>query len=177
MFFVFTSGLSIYGLVNYRKNGSLPGSNSPSDPSSIEAQTRDAFSTADHHDGSHASGNMHDDDEDALLHSNEPTGRSRTGRPLSWGAEEGQGVEEYERPYHTEDPPYMNPVYGRPAAVIPYRSGVYGEPIPPEHGGGFETPYAHGGIVNTGSLGPTPSYMVGETEYTGAQGDAPPYRR
>lgn len=106
MFFVFTSGLSVYGLIYYRRNGSLPGATSSSDPSSIEAQTRDAFSTADHHgdDTTYGGKRTHDDDEDeyALLHSNQNVGGTHSGRPLSWGAEDARDSEAYDTPYHNE---------------------------------------------------------------------------
>ena len=66
----------------------MPGAQAYSDPSSIQAQTKDAFSTAEPHDeyGPHV-GRAGDaeDDEYALLHSTESRDGRHPGRPVSWG--------------------------------------------------------------------------------------------
>lgn len=83
--------MSIYGLIHYRKSGSLPGSApQPSDP--IEDQTKYAFSSNPHDEldedvEDHAVRTQrHEDDEYALLHTNTEDG-THPGRPLSWGRE------------------------------------------------------------------------------------------
>lgn len=99
LLFAATSAISIHGVMYYRRNGTLPGTTpDASDPSSIEAQTKDAFSSNprdneyDDDDGTHTErGGHRDDDEYALLHaSNADEGRF-DGRPMSWGREDPQG--------------------------------------------------------------------------------------
>jgi hypothetical protein len=118
------------------------GASSKSDPASIEAQTRDAFSAADQHDGTPAGGATPEDDEYALLHESDNLGSNHNGRPSSWG--EGgvhgdQGLDTAGTAYHSHyadahqtelddgrisplEPEYPEPLPG----AQPYGDGPYG---------------------------------------------------
>ncbi|KAI9743410.1 MAG: hypothetical protein M1835_002933 [Candelina submexicana] len=108
LLFALTSSISIHNLLQYRKTGTLPihahphpTSSSSSDPNSLEAATKDAFSTHAHDDDDHEIDlhRPHDqDDEYALLHSTTNTNNNNNhhlsdegiyhaGRPMSWGAD------------------------------------------------------------------------------------------
>lgn len=110
LLFAATSGISLYGVTYYRRNGTLPGTTlDSSDPSSIEAQTKDAFSSTPHDaeyddDGTHTERAHGQDDEYALLHANDG-GEGRHGvRPMSWTRDDAPGVgprSDYDTSYHT----------------------------------------------------------------------------
>lgn len=108
--FIATSAISVYSLIYFRKNGSLPGNASHrSDP--IEDQTKYAFSSNPHDEldeditDNAVRPERHEDDEHALLHTTTEDG-THPGRPLSWGREHaptpihGEGFDETDTSYH-----------------------------------------------------------------------------
>ncbi len=94
--FAVTSAISVQGAMYYRRTGTIPGSTSPGlDPSSMEAQTKDAFSSnpqdADYDDD----GAIHpeprgrrEDDEYALLHAADADDGAHPSRPADWDGED-----------------------------------------------------------------------------------------
>ena len=102
---VATSAISIYGVIYYRKNGSLPGTTTRTqDPNSIESQTKSAFSSNPHDnfDADEELGlrpDRNEDDEYTLLHTDTSEG-THPGRPLSWGREHAPGEDGYDTSYH-----------------------------------------------------------------------------
>ena len=109
--FAATSAISIHGAMYYRRTGTLPGATPDmSDPSSIEAQTKDAFSS-NPHDAEYddqvglqpETRGRREDDEYALLHTSDANEGIHQGRPLGWGGADGRGrgrQEEYDTSYH-----------------------------------------------------------------------------
>ncbi|KAI9840270.1 MAG: hypothetical protein M1837_001805 [Sclerophora amabilis] len=96
--FVITTAISVYGVIHYRKHGYLPGASDQNDPNSIEAQTKDAFSTGDHHDNESSNlgpGTYQEDDEYALLHSTENEEGTHPGRKVTWGRDDPQYQDDY----------------------------------------------------------------------------------
>ena len=161
MFFIFTSAISVYGVWYFRQNGALPGDSPSSDPSSIEAQTKDAFSTADQND--YDAGQMqpsHDEDQDedqyALLHANEGGENTHPGRPLSWGRGDDYAQDAYEAPY--------NPRYSRSHAELQDEAA---EPYPQQPHS--NQPYPHGtnagGPFGNVNLQQLPPYAEEDYEY------------
>jgi hypothetical protein len=139
--------------MHFRRTGTLLEASSKSDPASIEAQTRDAFSTADHHDGAHAGGAIPEDDEYALLHENDNNGHTHNGRPLSWGDDGVEGAAHYD----TADTAY----HSRYAdANRPELDDGRISPLEPEYPEPLSTarPYGESGYGYTGSHGAAPPY-------------------
>jgi len=109
--FAATSAISIHGAMYYRRTSTLPGATPDmSDPSSIEAQTKDAFSS-NPHDAEYDDEvglqpeprGRREDDEYALLHTSDANERGHQGRPLDWGGADGRvrgRQEEYDTSYH-----------------------------------------------------------------------------
>jgi len=95
----------------YRRTGTLPGATPDMpDPSSMEAQTKDAFSSNPHDaDLDDEVGlqpeprGRREDDEYALLHASDADEGIHRGRPMDWGGMEARGrgrQEEYDTSYH-----------------------------------------------------------------------------
>src|SRR5437868_6947290 len=98
--------MSVYAAMYYRRTGFLPGQGpGTSDPTSIEAQTKAAFSM--HHDD-----NFDDDgtrteregdqeeDEYQLLHAQEADETRHPGQPVNWGKSAHSRNESYDASYH-----------------------------------------------------------------------------
>ena len=97
--------------MHYRRTGTLPGTTpGASDPSSIEAQTKDAFSSNPHdaeYDDDIATRpeprGRREDDQYALLYASEGDDGRHPGQPTGWGREDGQGggrQDDYDTSYH-----------------------------------------------------------------------------
>ncbi|KAI9807383.1 MAG: hypothetical protein M1833_000127 [Piccolia ochrophora] len=106
LLFVLASAISVYSAVYFRKNGALPGA--VSDFPSVEAQTKDAFSSNqdEEDDGSYNRPSQRhrnrQDDEYGLLHSNEGDQGQHPGRPVSWGHEQYPPNDHNDTPYNAE---------------------------------------------------------------------------
>ena len=113
--------MSVYGVIYYRKNGLLPGARpAVSAPSSIEAQTQDAFDAG-------------PTDDYAPLHSTEGE-YGHPGRKVSWGRDDPEAQDDEETSYNTN---YNGRRYNN-------HEGDGGDPFRDEMG--RHSPYGEGGI-------------------------------
>jgi hypothetical protein len=150
--FIGTSAISLYGVIYYRRNGALPGiahsagAGGLGAHTSIEDQTKDAFSSAPHHDDmDHGSddgtrterGGDQGDDEYALL-----DGEGHPGQRVNWGPNDpeaqgahgghGFGNQELDTSYHP-------PTYGQAGAHEmnaggnPYQGDPFRDDVVPSH--------------------------------------------
>ncbi len=94
--FAITSAISLHGAIYYRRTGTLPYTTSHGpDPSSMEAQTKDAFSSNPHDADYDDDGAIHpephgrrEDDEYALLHAADADDGRHPGQPADWDGED-----------------------------------------------------------------------------------------
>ena len=161
LLFLATSAISVYGLIYYRKNGSLPGATHAAEPVPIEDQTKYAFSSNPHDDfdEEEALGPRSDrqDDDYELLHGD----RAYAPSPLG-GAAGGDddtayhgGQTRYDHPDQLH--PVQDPFRGRTPSPMGY--------------GSSDTSY-HGAAGGAGASGG--AYARPPAELQGAAGD--PFR-
>ena len=111
LLFAATSAISVHGAMYYRRTGTVLGATPDvSDPSSLEAQTKDTFSSNPHdveYDDEVGTQpeprGRREDDEYALLHASDIDEGRHQGRPIGWGGEGAQGpdgLEGYDTSYH-----------------------------------------------------------------------------
>ncbi|KAI9700283.1 MAG: hypothetical protein M1836_002298 [Candelina mexicana] len=148
--------ISIHNLLQYRKTGTLPlhathpHPSSSSDPNSLEAATKDAFSTHPHDDEIDLHRPHDQDDEYALLHSTNNNNNNHhhhladdgilhAGRPMSWGDDTsyvGAGRGEYETGYGEGGGGEVG-LHGRPLPTTPgFRGDPFGDHADIGYGGG-----------------------------------------
>jgi hypothetical protein len=93
VFFAITTGISVYYLIKFRKEGAMPYESAKQDPHHISGETHkdNAWSAeienadSDDEDRRTERGGNQEEDEYALLHSTETDEGRHPGRPLSWG--------------------------------------------------------------------------------------------
>jgi hypothetical protein len=139
LFWIASSAISVYFIVRWRKGEGLPWSNAQpktyQEPSSIEAQTKDAWSSdvhdaADHDsdDGAHTLRPDAQDDEHTLLHSTETEDGRHPGQLHTWGAipQPTNFVGQVEHDYSYSSPSALSPPeYEAPQSYDNFRRSNY----------------------------------------------------
>ena len=113
--FSLTSAMSFYAVAYYKRTGTMPGYQGVSDPALIEAQTKDAFSTAPQDDqedygSSHGS---RPDDQYAPIHAYEVEDTNRPAKAVSWEQGNPNSRNGYDTSYagaysETHPPPHQD---------------------------------------------------------------------
>ncbi len=124
--FLATSAISVYSLIYYRKNGSLPGTTRGAEPVPIEDQTKYAFSSNPHDDFDEEEAlgprsGRQDDDDYELLHGD----RAHAPSPLAGGVDDDTAYHGGQRPYDAPDQlhPAQDPFRGKAPSPMGYDTG------------------------------------------------------